>query len=201
MLEVTNNWAGPIACRHLADLGAEVIKVELATRPATRGSHYIGLDPGKEHWNRSGYFNEMNRNKRDISLNLATPRGRELFLELAKGADALVENNSARVMPNWGLDYDGLRALNPRVVAISLSGFGRRAPHDGRTGHARRAQSRATGSGLREGADPDPATRGPLRAGIRQDSFEAQREKETQSPPDRRPGARAAGGCRRCSRW
>ncbi|HCU99704.1 MAG TPA: hypothetical protein DGL25_00760, partial [Dehalococcoidia bacterium] len=75
VIEVTNNWAGPIACRHLADLGAEVIKVELAARPATRASHYAGLDPGKYHWNTSGYFNEMNRNKRDIALNLATDKG------------------------------------------------------------------------------------------------------------------------------
>ena len=124
VLEVTNNWAGPIACRHLADLGAEVIKVELATKPATRASHYAGLDPGKEHWNRSGYFNEMNRNKRDIALDLSKPRGRELFLELARWADALVENNSARVMPNLGVGYEQLREVNPRLVMASICGFG-----------------------------------------------------------------------------
>lgn len=124
VLELTNNWAGPIAGRHLADLGAEVIKVELASKPATRASHYPGGEPGKYHWNRSGYFNEMNRNKRDISLNLATPRGRELFLELAAKADAVVENNSARVMPNLGVGYDDLTKVNPRLVMVSISGFG-----------------------------------------------------------------------------
>ena len=124
ILEVTNNWAGPIACRHLADMGAEVIKVELQTKPATRGSHYAGLDPGKYHWNRSGYFNQMNRNKRDIALDLSTARGRDLFLALAAQADALVENNSARVMPNFGLAYEQLLAVNPRLVMVSISGFG-----------------------------------------------------------------------------
>ncbi len=124
ILELTNNWAGPIAGRHLADLGAEVIKVELATKPATRASHYPGKEPGKYHWNRSGYFNEMNRNKRDVSLNLATPQGRSLFLRLVEQADAIVENNSARVLPNLQLGYEQLVAVNPRLVMASISGFG-----------------------------------------------------------------------------
>ncbi|MGH2598674.1 MAG: CoA transferase, partial [Dehalococcoidia bacterium] len=128
VVEVTNNWAGPIAGRHLGDMGAEVIKVELAAKPATRGSHYPGKEPGKEHWNRSGYFNEMNRNKRDVALDLATERGRELFLELIRRADVLVENNSARVMPNLGLGYDALAAANPRLVMASISGFGATGP-------------------------------------------------------------------------
>jgi len=124
VIEITNNWAGPIAGRHLGDLGAEVIKIELSSKPATRVSHYPGKEPGKYHWNRSGYFNEMNRNKRGLSLNLATQRGRELFLRLVEQADALVENNSARVMPNLGLGYEQLAAVNPRLVMASISGFG-----------------------------------------------------------------------------
>lgn len=124
VLELTNNWAGPIAGRHLADLGAEVIKIELATKPATRASHYPGKIPGKYHWNRSGYFNEMNRNKRGLSLNLATDRGRELFLELVRRSDVVVENNSARVMPNLGVGYEVLREANSRLVMASISGFG-----------------------------------------------------------------------------
>jgi len=128
VIEVTNNWAGPIAGRHLADLGAEVIKVELASKSATRLSHYPGKEPGKYHWNRSGYFNEMNRNKRDVALNLATERGRELFIELVRWADVVVENNSARVMPNLGLGYDTLSRANSRLVMASISGFGATGP-------------------------------------------------------------------------
>ena len=124
VLELTNNWAGPIAGRHMADLGAEVIKIELPTKPATRASHYPGKEPGLDHWNRSGYFNEMNRNKRGLALNLATERGKELFLELVRKADVIVENNSARVMPNLGLSYERLREENPRIVMASISGFG-----------------------------------------------------------------------------
>lgn len=124
VLELTNNWAGPIAGRHLADLGAEVIKIELATKPATRGSHYPGKIPGKHHWNRSGYFNEMNRNKRGLSLNIASVRGRELFLELVRTSDIVVENNSARVMPNLGVGYDVLKVVNPGIIMASISGFG-----------------------------------------------------------------------------
>lgn len=128
VVEVTNNWAGPIAGRHLADLGAEVIKVELSTKPATRASHYPGKEPGLYHWNRSGYFNEMNRNKRDVALNLATARGQELFKDLARWAEVIVENNSARVMPQFGLGYDHLAAVNPRLVMASISGFGATGP-------------------------------------------------------------------------
>lgn len=128
VLELTNNWAGPIAGRHLADLGADVVKIELATKPATRASHYPGKEPGKEHWNRSGYFNEMNRNKRDVALDLSTARGRQLFLDLVRRADVVVENNSARVMPNLGLGYDALARVNPRLVMASISGFGATGP-------------------------------------------------------------------------
>ena len=128
VLELTNNWAGPIAGRHLADLGAEVIKVEIPDRPATRGSHYPGKEPGKYFWNRSGYFNEMNRNKRSVALNLAHPSGRELFVRLVEGADVVIQNNSARVMPNLGLSYETLRAANPRLVMVSISGFGATGP-------------------------------------------------------------------------
>jgi len=128
VIEITNNWAGPIAGRHLGDLGAEVIKVELATRPATRVSHYPGVQPGKYHWNRSGYFNEMNRNKRDLSLDLSTEGGRNVLLGLVRWADVLVENNSARVMPNLGVGYETLAEANPRLVMASISGFGATGP-------------------------------------------------------------------------
>jgi crotonobetainyl-CoA:carnitine CoA-transferase CaiB-like acyl-CoA transferase len=124
VLELTNNWAGPIAGRHFGDLGAEVIKIELATKPATRLSHYPGREPGRDHWNRSGYFNEMNRNKRGLALDLSTERGKGLFLQLVKQADIVIENNSARVMPNLGLGYDQIREANPRIIMASISGFG-----------------------------------------------------------------------------
>ncbi|MCK9496877.1 MAG: CoA transferase, partial [Dehalococcoidia bacterium] len=128
VVEVTANWAGPLAGRHLGDLGAEVIKVEHSKRPATRAMWPAGNDPADRQFNRSGYFNKLNRNKMDVSLDLQSPEGREVFLRLVERADIVIENNSARVMPNLGLGYDTLSALNPRLVMASISGFGATGP-------------------------------------------------------------------------
>ena len=76
VIEVTANWAGPIAGRHFADLGADVLKIELHTKPATRALAYVPADFWPNHYHRAGYFNKLNRNKRAICLNLATDEGR-----------------------------------------------------------------------------------------------------------------------------
>jgi crotonobetainyl-CoA:carnitine CoA-transferase CaiB-like acyl-CoA transferase len=128
LIEVTANWAGPIGGRHFADLGADVIKIELQTKPATRGLINPGDDVWPDFYNRAGYFNKLNRNKRAIALDLSKPRGKELFLELVKQADVVLENNAARVMAQLGLDYPALRAVNPGIVMCSLSGFGNTGP-------------------------------------------------------------------------
>lgn len=128
VLEVTANWAGPLAARHLADLGAEVIKVEWPRRPATRAAHYAGGQLWTRPYNRAGYFNNLNRNKISLTLDLSHPAGREQFLRLVRRADVLIENNSARVMGNLGLDYDTLAAENARLVMLSISGYGATGP-------------------------------------------------------------------------
>ncbi|MCC7366675.1 MAG: CoA transferase [Dehalococcoidia bacterium] len=128
VIEMTANWAGPIAGRHLADLGADVIKIELATKPATRALAWVANDLWPEHFNRSGYFNKLNRNKRTVCLNVADPAGRAAFLQLIETADVLIENNSARVMGQLGIGWDTLEQLNPRLVMCSMSGFGATGP-------------------------------------------------------------------------
>ena len=128
ILEITANWAGPLAGRHLADLGAEVIKIEGPDRPMTRASRYAGGQPFRQHYNRSGYFNKMNRNKQGITLNLNDPRGREVFLQLVKKSDVLIENNSPRVMRNFNLQYPVLREASPGIIMVSISGFGQTGP-------------------------------------------------------------------------
>ncbi|MFN0095743.1 MAG: CoA transferase [Dehalococcoidia bacterium] len=128
VIEVTANWAGPIGGRHLADLGADVIKVELATKPATRGLVAVADDLWPEHDNRSAYCNKLNRNKRTICLDLSKPDGKAVFLELVKRADAVIENNAARVMGNLGLDYAALAAVNPEIVMCSMAGYGATGP-------------------------------------------------------------------------
>lgn len=129
VVEVTANWAGPLAGRHLGDLGAEVVKVEYATRPATRAGRWPGGFRAKRFYNRSGYFNKLNRNKMDVCLDLSVPEGREAFLALIDWADVLIENNSARVMPNLGLGYEELSRRNPRLIMVSMAGFGATGPY------------------------------------------------------------------------
>ncbi|HKS91097.1 MAG TPA: CoA transferase, partial [Tepidiformaceae bacterium] len=129
LIEVTANWAGPAGGRDFADLGAEVIKIELATKPATRALIYAGGDVAwPQFYNRAGYFNKLNRNKKAISLDLSKPRGREVFLQLVAKADAVLENNAARVMAQLHLAYDDMAAANPGIIMCSMSGFGNTGP-------------------------------------------------------------------------
>jgi crotonobetainyl-CoA:carnitine CoA-transferase CaiB-like acyl-CoA transferase len=128
VIEVTANWAGPMAGRHLADLGAEVLKVELPRKPATRALHYQGGEMWKYHYHRAAYYNKLNRSKLDIGLDASTPDGRELFLKLAQRADVLIENNSARVMGNLRIGYKDLAEVNPRLIFCSMSGMGSYGP-------------------------------------------------------------------------
>lgn len=128
VLELTANWAGPLAARHLADLGAEVIKIEAPDRPATRGGRYPGGDPFKHHYNRAAYFNKLNRNKHAITLNLFDPDARDIFLRLVAESDVVIENNSPRVMRNFGLEYPALLEVNPAIIMVSISGFGQTGP-------------------------------------------------------------------------
>ena len=107
--------AGPVATRILADHGAEVIKIE--RRDA--------LDFGSR---RGGLTGNLNRGKQSVVLNLSTPQGLELARRLIATADVVVDNFSARVMRNWGLDYDNLRRLKPDIIALSMSGFGHTGP-------------------------------------------------------------------------
>ena len=128
IIEVTANWAGPIAGRHFADLGADVIKVELHTKPATRTLAWVPADIWPDHYHRAGYFNKLNRNKRAVCLNLATDEGRAVLLQLVRNADGLIENNAARVMTQLGIGWDVLREVNPGLVMCSMAGFGATGP-------------------------------------------------------------------------
>ena len=129
LVEVTANWAGPIGGRHFADLGADVIKIELQTKPATRALIYVGDDvTWPDHFHRSGYFNKLNRNKRAVALDLSKAVGRSAFLKLVAQADCVLENNAARVMGQLGLGYEQLREVNPELVMCSMSGFGSTGP-------------------------------------------------------------------------
>lgn len=126
--DLTAVWAGPYATRLLADMGAEVIKVEAPEHPDLLRALSL-LPPGTEKtWNKSAYFNHNNRNKLGCTLDLDQPRGRELFLALAKQCDVVIENYRAEVLDNLGLGYDTLRTANPGIILVSMPGHGKDGP-------------------------------------------------------------------------
>ena len=123
MIDLTIARAGPTAVRQLADWGAEVIRVE----PAGRGDEVGGRRHGSD-------FQNLHRNKRCIAIDLKTDDGREVFFKLAERADVIVENFRADVKRRLGVDYEAVRALNPRIVYGSISGFGQDGPYRDRPG-------------------------------------------------------------------
>jgi crotonobetainyl-CoA:carnitine CoA-transferase CaiB-like acyl-CoA transferase len=115
-------WAGPYGTRLLADMGADVIKVEAVTNPdLVRGIRAASDE--ERPWDRSPYFNEYNRGKRGITLDLSHPEGRRALLELVRVSDALIENYRADVLDNLGLGVEVLRAVRPDLVIVSMPGF------------------------------------------------------------------------------
>jgi len=123
VVDLTMMWAGPYATHRLGEMGAEVIKVE-APR-AWDNLRTLFPIPGDEPWNASFYFNDYNREKKGITLDLQQPRGRELLLGLVAKSDALIENYRADVLDKLGLGYEALRRARPDVILVSMAGFGK----------------------------------------------------------------------------
>ncbi|MBM3156015.1 MAG: CoA transferase [Chloroflexi bacterium] len=119
-------WAGPMATMLLADLGAEVIKVESIQR--LDHLRLLGGWPTPDGYEWSAVFNGANRNKYGITLNMNSPKGRDIFKQLVKLGDIVTENFSPRVMENWGLSYKELKKINPRIIMLSMPGFGTTGP-------------------------------------------------------------------------
>jgi crotonobetainyl-CoA:carnitine CoA-transferase CaiB-like acyl-CoA transferase len=130
VLDLTHAWAGPFATQLLADFGAEVIKIESCDRPdMLRFSTWTPDATWPDAYNRGGFFQYLGRNKFGLTLDLKHFQGRELFKRLALHSDVVIDNFSARVMPSLGLDYPTLRAINPRLIMVSMSGYGTRGPY------------------------------------------------------------------------
>jgi len=132
IIDLSMGWAGPLAARHMADLGADVIKVESCERfdwwRSWEATPEWIADQGAE---KATSFNMVNRNKRAITLDLEGDDGRALLLELVKDAHLVVENFSAGVLPQLGLTYDVLKSVNPQIVLLSMPAFGTRGPWSG----------------------------------------------------------------------
>lgn len=123
VLAVENFMAGPVASMWLADAGAEVVKIE---RPGS-GDQARSLAPYKELDGQrySIAFNRANRNKQSVTLDLKTPEGHDIFLQLVAEADVLLENLNPTAMTGLGFGYEDMKAVNPRLIYASVSGFGR----------------------------------------------------------------------------
>ncbi len=130
VLDLTRAYAGTIGTLYLADLGADVIKVEAVTRPdiPTREMNPAELDPGEKNWERAAYFHRLNVGKRDITLDLTTDTGKGLFRRLVRHCDVVAENYNPQTMRRFGLHYDALKELNPGIIMVSMSGFGAEGP-------------------------------------------------------------------------
>ncbi|MGH7815483.1 MAG: CaiB/BaiF CoA transferase family protein [Candidatus Binataceae bacterium] len=127
VLDLTQALAGPYCAMLLADLGADVIKIEPPRGDMTR---FAGpFTPEQKDYDYGGYFASVNRNKRSIVLDLKVDADRDAFIALVKTADVLVENSRAGVMERLGLGYETLAAANPKLVYAAIRGFG-----DPRTG-------------------------------------------------------------------
>ncbi len=155
VVEFTLAWAGPLAARWLADLGAEVIHLEHRTArglgvtgvggfrateeaedwkwgelpgPVFRSGLYPDGAPGERPWNRQGLFNKMQRNKLSLCLDVKTPEGREILIDLVKQTDVVLDNLSPRGIRSMEIRYEDLVEHRPDLIRVSLSGYGHTGP-------------------------------------------------------------------------
>ena len=173
VLDITVVWAGPYCTSFLADMGAEVIRVESTARlppPPTRGatahpsediaksSGLPGGVPGARPWNRVPLFNAHARNKLSMTVDLLKPDGMDIFKRLAKISDVFVENNPSETMNKLGISYDMLREQNPEIIMVRMPAYGNSGPYRNFRGFGLHMES-VVGHGLLRGyRDMDPTS-------------------------------------------
>ena len=167
VLDLSRVLAGPWCTQILADLGADVVKIE---RP--------GVGDDTRHWgppfltdadghdtDQASYYTACNRNKRSVTLDIATPEGQALIRQMALQADVLVENFKVGGLAQYGLDHASLMALNPRLIYCSITGFGQDGPYAERAGYDLMIQA-MTGMMSITGRPDSESGGGPLRVGV-----------------------------------
>ncbi len=160
VIDLTHMLAGPYAGMVMADLGAEVVKVEpLITGEMTRG--LLKTDPNYSFKEFGAYFLTLNRNKKSVSLDLKSEEGLEVFYNLVKSADVVLNNFSAGVVKKLKIDFESLKLVNPKIITCSISGFGETGPHSNRPAYDQIVQAYSGGMSI---TGPDANT--PTRAGI-----------------------------------
>src|SRR5690606_7890110 len=167
VLDLSRVLAGPWAGQILADLGAEVIKVE---RPGsgddTRawGPPYLQAQDGQPT-SESAYFLAANRNKRSVTIDFTRPEGQDLVRKLAAKSDVVLENFKVGGLRRYGLDYESLRTLNPRLVYCSITGFGQTGPYAARAGYDFLIQGLGGLMSITGRSDDEPGA-GPIKVGV-----------------------------------
>ncbi|GAA5233567.1 CoA transferase [Verticiella sediminum] len=167
VLDLSRVLAGPWAAQTLGDLGAEVVKVEKPgagddTRswgpPFLRSTHDGSpLD--------AAYYVCANRNKKSVAIDIATPQGQRLVRELAPNFDVLIENYKVGGLKKYGLDYDAIRQLHPRIVYCSITGFGQNGPYSHRAGYDFLIQGMGGMMSVTGRPDDEPGG-GPMKVGV-----------------------------------
>ncbi|MFN9726147.1 CaiB/BaiF CoA transferase family protein [Acidovorax sp.] len=167
VLDLSRVLAGPWCTQMLADLGADVVKVE---RPGvgddTRqwGPPFLKDADGNDT-SEAAYFTACNRNKRSVTIDIATTQGQALIRQMAQGADIVVENFKVGGLKPYGLDHESLRALNPRLIYCSITGFGQSGPYADRAGYDLMVQAMTGLMSITGRADDQPGG-GPMRVGV-----------------------------------
>ncbi len=129
ILDLTRLLPGPLCSLHLADLGADVIKIE-----DTQAGDYARHAPPMQK-NMSALFLALNRNKRSLVLDLSSENGKKIFKKLSEKADVIVESFRPDVMKKFGLDHEEIKKINPKVIYCSISGYGQTGPNKNKAGH------------------------------------------------------------------
>lgn len=164
ILDLSRILAAPLTSQLLADMGADVIKVE---RPEV-GDDARQYGPpffGDEQDNQSGFYLSANRNKRSITVDHARPEGAALLVELARVSDVFIENFRSGVLAKYGLDYEHLRKVNPRLIYLSVTGFGQDGPYAQRAGYDGVFQAMSGMMSVSGLPDGEPGA-GPMKVGV-----------------------------------
>jgi crotonobetainyl-CoA:carnitine CoA-transferase CaiB-like acyl-CoA transferase len=167
VLDLSRVLAGPWCTQILADLGADVIKIErpgVGDDTRTWGPPFI-KDANGNDTDQASYFTACNRNKRSVTVDMATADGQALLKQMAAQADIVVENFKTGGLKQYGLDHEALRAANPRLIYCSVTGFGHDGPYAERAGYDLMIQA-MTGMMSITGRPDDVPGGGPLRVGV-----------------------------------
>jgi len=167
VLDLSRVLAGPWCTQILADLGADVVKIErpgVGDDTRTWGPPFI-KDANGNDTDQASYFTACNRNKRSVTIDMATPDGQALLKQMAAQADIVVENFKTGGLKQYGLDHESLRAANPRLIYCSVTGFGHDGPYAERAGYDLMIQA-MTGMMSITGRPDDVPGGGPLRVGV-----------------------------------